>query len=129
MEAAMRRILPTENRDWGFWGTMREHAADAWPIAFTCILEATETEPDAVRAILDSRQGRHFADDVHDRMERGASLADAITKATSQWMAWRITASTSRDAGIPIRLPYLTSFVINEGLAFEAHHQRDTDQK
>jgi hypothetical protein len=41
METAMSKILPTENRDWGFWGTMREHAADAWPIAFTCILEAT----------------------------------------------------------------------------------------
>jgi hypothetical protein len=21
----MSKILPTENQDWGFWGTMREH--------------------------------------------------------------------------------------------------------
>jgi hypothetical protein len=31
----MSTILPTENQDWGFWGTMREHAQQAWPIAFT----------------------------------------------------------------------------------------------
>jgi hypothetical protein len=26
----MSKILPTENQDWGFWGTMREHAQQAW---------------------------------------------------------------------------------------------------
>ncbi|MFM7691591.1 MAG: hypothetical protein ACKPAC_19380 [Alphaproteobacteria bacterium] len=41
----MNTILPTENQDWGFWGTMREHAADAWPIAFTAIHNATSTDP------------------------------------------------------------------------------------
>jgi hypothetical protein len=40
----MNTILPTENQDWGFWGTMREHAADAWPIAFTAIHNATSTD-------------------------------------------------------------------------------------
>jgi hypothetical protein len=117
MEAAMSRILPTENQDWGFWGTMREHAAEAWPIAFTCILGGTKTESDAVRAFLDSRQGRHFADGVNDRMERGASLADAITKTTAEWMAWRITPRTSYDTGLPVGLPYLTGFVARERIA------------
>ena len=49
------KILPTENQDWGFWGTMREHAADAWPIAFTAIHNATSTDPASVRTFLDSR--------------------------------------------------------------------------
>lgn len=116
MEAAMSRILPTENRDWGFWGTMREHAAEAWPIAFTCILEATKTESDAVRAFLDSRQGRHFADGVNDRIRGSASLADAITKTTAEWLAWRTSASTGRETGIPVGLPYLTGLVYDHCL-------------
>jgi hypothetical protein len=116
----MSSILPTENKDWGFWGTMREHASQAWPIAFICILEATETEPGPVRAFLDSRQGRHFADGVNGQMQAGASLADAITKTTSDWMTWRITPRTSRDTGIPAGLPYLMGFVVSEGIAADA---------
>ena len=87
----MSKILPTENQDWGFWGTMREHAAPAWPIAFTAIHNATSTD-----------------------------LADAIAKTTAEWMGWRITQRTSRETGIPAGLPYLTGFVINEGIAAEA---------
>ena len=116
----MSTILPTENQDWGFWGTMREHAAPAWPIAFTAIHNATSTDPASVRAFLDSRYGRHFADGVNGQMHYGASLADAIAKTTAEWMGWRITQRTSRETGIPAGLPYLTGFVINEGIAAEA---------
>jgi hypothetical protein len=35
-------------------------------------------------------------------------------------MGWRITQRTSRETGIPAGLPYLTGFVINEGIAAEA---------
>jgi hypothetical protein len=118
----MSSILPTENKDWGFWGTMREHASQAWPIAFICILEATETEPSAVRAFLDSRQGRHFADGVNGQMQTGANLAGAITKTAAEWMARRITTSISQDTGIPAGLPYLTGFVVGEGIA--SHTQK-----
>ena len=116
----MSKILPTENQDWGFWGTMREHAAPAWPIAFTAIHNATSTDPASVRAFLDSRYGRHFADGVNSQMHYGASLEDAIAKTTAEWMGWRITQRTSRETGIPAGLPYLTGFVINEGIAAEA---------
>ncbi|MFM7302572.1 MAG: hypothetical protein ACKO4X_04510, partial [Alphaproteobacteria bacterium] len=95
----MNTILPTENQDWGFWGTMREHAAEAWPIAFTAIHNATSTDPASVRAFLDSRYGRHFADGVNSQMHYGASLADAIAKTTAEWMGWRITQRTSRETG------------------------------
>ena len=49
-------------------------------------------------------------------------LADAraIAKSTAEWMGWRITQRTSRETGIPAGLPYLTGFVINEGIAAEA---------
>ena len=50
--------------DFGFWGTMQEHAPAAWAIALPTIASATGCEPEQVRAFLDSRHGRHFADDV-----------------------------------------------------------------
>ena len=35
-------IIPaTCNEAWGFWGTMNEHAAAAWPLAMTAIADAT----------------------------------------------------------------------------------------
>lgn len=113
-------ILPTENEAWGFWDTMGEHAAAAWPIAFTAIRQATSADDDAVRAFLDSRHGRHFADEVGNHMHTNAALADAITKATATWMGWRIGRRTSQETGIPGGLPYLTGFVTSEGIAAEA---------
>jgi len=113
-------VLPSQNRDWGFWGTMGEHAASAWPIAFDCVLSATQAEPDAVRAFLDSRHGRHFADGVNNQMHFGASLTDAVAKTAAEWMSETISCSTSRETGIPFGLPLLVGFVINEGIASEA---------
>ena len=115
-----RTILSTENTEWGFWGTMGEHAAAAWPIAFAAIRDATNADPDAVRAFLDSRHGRHFADEVTNHLHAGRSLTDAIAAATATWMGWRIGRRTSRETGIPAGLPYLTGFVISEGVAADA---------
>ena len=107
-ESVTSTILPTENQDWSFWGTMREHAAEAWPIAFTAIHNATSTDPASVRAFLDSRYGRHFADGVNGQMYYGASLADAIAKTTAEWMGWRITQRTSCETGMS-RVPHCTA--------------------
>ncbi|MFM7610324.1 MAG: hypothetical protein ACKO9A_15850, partial [Alphaproteobacteria bacterium] len=68
-------------------------------IAFTAIHNATSTDPASVRAFLDSRYGRHFADGVNSQMHYGASLTDAIAKTTAEWMGWRITQRTSRETG------------------------------
>jgi hypothetical protein len=117
-----RTILPTENTDWGFWGTMQERAAASWPLAFAAIHDATAADPEAVRAFLDSRHGRHFADEVSNHLHAGKGLADAIAAATETWMGWRIGRHTSRETGIPAGLPYLTGFVISEGIAADAAH-------
>ena len=106
------QIPATQNEEWGFWGTMNEHAAAAWPIALQAIFETTGTSQDAVRAFLDSRHGRHFADDVLNQIHTGHALADAIRAATAQWMTWKINRHTAKDYGIPRGLPYLTGFVI-----------------
>ena len=99
--------------DFGFFGTMAEHAEAAWPLAMTAISEATAEPLESVRAFLDSRHGRHFADDVQNGLYSGATLADAINAATRRWMSWTIGRSTSKQYDIPKGLPYLTGFVIH----------------
>ena len=95
---------------------MHEQAPAAWAIALPAIAAATRCEPEEVRAFLDSRHGRHFADDVQNALFASASLKDAIDKATSRWMAWTIDRSTSRETGIPLGLPYLTGFVVQAAI-------------
>lgn len=107
------QIPATQNDAWGFWGTMNENAAAAWPTAMTAISDTTHQPLDSVRAFLDSRHGRHFADDVLNQMHAGRALTDAIHAATEQWMGWKIGRQTSKDYGIPRGLPYLTGFVIH----------------
>lgn len=105
-------IPATRNEAWGFFGTMKAHAA-AWPLAVEAVGKATGESPEAARAFLDATPGRHFADDVHNAMYEGLTLAAAIEAATQKWMGWKISAATSRQYGIPRGLPYLTGFVIH----------------
>ena len=106
-------IPATQNEDWGFWGTMNEQAAVAWPLAMTAISIATNQPLESVRLFLDSRHGRHFADEVQNGLYQGQTLQAAIDAATQQWMGWTIGRQTSKDYGIPRGLPYLTGFVIH----------------
>jgi hypothetical protein len=103
----------TQNDAWGFFGTMNEHAENAWPIAMATISDATCQPLESVRSFLDSRHGRHFADSVLNQMHHGANLDAAIAAATQQWMGWTIGRITSKEYGIPRGLPYLTGFVIH----------------
>ncbi|CAJ0899334.1 hypothetical protein [Ralstonia flatus] len=108
-----QQIPATQNDAWGFWGTMNEHASAAWPLALNAISDATGQPLESVRIFLDSRHGRHFADEVQNGLYRGQTLADAINAATRQWMGWTIGRQTCKQYGIPRGLPYLTGFVIH----------------
>jgi len=107
------QIPATQNDAWGFWGTMNEHASAAWPLAINAISDATHQPLESVRIFLDSRHGRHFADDVQNGLYQGQTLQDSITAATHRWMGWTIGRQTSKQYGIPRCLPYLTGFVIH----------------
>jgi hypothetical protein len=108
-----QQIPATQNDAWGFWGTMNEHASAAWPLAMNAISDATGQLLESVRIFLDSRHGRHFADDVQNGLYQGQALQDAINAATQRWMGWTIGRQTSKQYGIPRGLPYLTGFVIH----------------
>jgi hypothetical protein len=105
---------PTANPAWGFHGSIAHHAdaGAAWPLAMAAIADATGCAPDDVRAFLDSRHGRHFADDVANALLERRDLADAIAAAVRTWMDWTIGHATAREYGIPRGLPYLTGFVM-----------------
>jgi hypothetical protein len=114
--------LPTNNEGWGFWGTMRHHAesAEAWPIAMRAIGSATGCAEFAVRDFLDSRHGRHFADDVASGLFNGLSLPAAVDAAADRGMNWTINRRTSRETGIPRGLPYLLGLVADCEIRSEA---------
>ena len=106
-------IPTTTNESWGFWGTMNEMAQSAWPLAMTAVADATGQSLESVQTFLDSRHGRHFADDVNNALFLGANLQDAINQATQRWMGWTISRQSSKEYGIPKGMPYLTGFVIH----------------
>ena len=110
---AIPTMPTTTTESWGFWGTMNEKAQSAWPLAMTAVADATGQSLESVQTFLDSRHGRHFADDVNNALFLGANLQDAIKQATQRWMGWTISRQTSKEYGIPKGLPYLTGFVIH----------------
>ena len=115
-----QQMPATQNDAWDFWGTMGGLANAAWPLAMTAISDATSQPLESVRIFLDSRHGRHFADDVQNGLYRGQTLTDAINAATQQWMGWTIGRQTSKQYGIPRGLPYLTGLVIHCEIAEES---------
>jgi hypothetical protein len=58
--------LPSRNEAWGFFGAIRHFAEphQAWALAMEAAARTTGCPEEAVRDFLDSRYGRHLADDV-----------------------------------------------------------------
>jgi len=115
-------IQPSRNEDFGFFGTITicalrdRRSADVWTLASRLIAEViradSEDEMIGIRDFLDSRMGRHFADDVVGNMTGcNIDLEAAITSAIRRWQDWRISRQTEREDGIPAGLPYLTGWV------------------
>ena len=115
-------ILPSRNEDYGFFRTLTvcplrdRRSTEVWMLASRMIAEAihanSEDEMIGIRDCLDSRMGRHFADDVVGNMT-GCNIGPeaAIASTIRRWQDWRISRKTERDEGIPEGLPYLIGWV------------------
>lgn len=122
--------LQTRNPEWGFFGTIEragESAETVWPIAFEAIQDATGAHdekaygPEGVRDFLDSRDGRHFADQLASIIATAPgghiTLQSAIAKTIEKYQTRKIGRSQSRETGIPAGLPYLTGMVQHYAIA------------
>ena len=117
-----RPILPSRNEDYGFFRTLtvctqrERRSTEVWTLASRLIAEAihaaSEDEMIGIRDFLDSRIGRHFADDVVGNMAGcNIGLEAAIAAVIRRWQGWHIDRATERFEGIPAGLPYLTGWV------------------
>jgi hypothetical protein len=115
-------ILPSRNEDYGFFRAMTVcplrdcRSAEVWALASTMIAvairAASEDEMIGIRDFLDSRMGRHFADDlVGNMMGCNIGLEPVITSTIRRWQDWRISRQTEHEEGIPTGLPYLAGWV------------------
>jgi len=61
------KLLPTGNKDWGFWGTSMRNGYDvkmAWDAVSKFLSKNFELTPEQVCDVMDSKFGRHLADDL-----------------------------------------------------------------
>jgi hypothetical protein len=97
-----QQIPATQNEAWGFWGTMNEQASSRMADGDDRHLGRHHQPLESVGLFLDSRHGRHFADDVLNGCTK-ANLQDAINAATQRggWagrLAARPASSTASRA-------------------------------
>lgn len=66
-------ILKTQNKKWGFWGTAKGYAGpknmdELWNAAFTIIQKTAGFTPKETLCLMDSRWGRHTADEFAEEL-------------------------------------------------------------
>lgn len=111
----------TENPSWGFFGEMdRIPGIDpemAFDLAVREIMRATNQSGLHVVQMLDARHGRHFADEVHNRIHSGGGtrdeLVNALAEAIGRWQTWRISPAEARRLQVSDRLPYLDALIVS----------------
>lgn len=128
MTTTTKTRTDTRNAAWGFYGTIERAGLDAeraWDAAFDAITDATDAHdpncygPEGVRDFLDSRSGRHFADEVSNALHSGMQLEAAISAATDRHMGWTISHREEKDYGIPAGTAYLTGWVQHYAITAE----------
>jgi hypothetical protein len=121
-------ILTSRNEDYGFFRALTvcphrdRRSAEVWTLSSRLIADAigvdSEDEMIGIRDFLDSRMGRHFADDVVGNMTGcNIDIETAIASAIRRWQDWRISRKTECCDGIPAGLPYLTGWVQHFAIA------------
>ena len=82
------KVLETENKEFGFYGTINLHYSEKetnnkWGEAFTTLLELSGKQPQEIRTYLDSRSGRKLADCIIDSKD---DLNETLLKEYFKWI-------------------------------------------
>ncbi len=82
----MIKVLETENKDWGFWGTAQSYLNDKkdmeklWNETAKLIQKNSGLAPEETQKLMDSRWGRHTADsymeEIRTNVETFIKVAD-----------------------------------------------------
>ena len=76
-------VLESHNQEHGFWGTTRldyeeEETQKRWNLAFATLSLLSGKEAEEIREFLDSRIGRHIADDCFDKDVKQAIAGNVL---------------------------------------------------
>mgnify|MGYP000179609864 CR=1 FL=1 len=97
--------LPTQNTDWGFYGTVKGDKDAAWAEVSAALIEATKQSPEVVRVFLDGKMGRHLADEV-------SNSNGSIPAAIRVWANWGTSKAAQKELGLPPGTNYLIGEMI-----------------
>ncbi len=86
----VRSAVPaTNNEEWGFWGTIRQagvtggHACEVWAEAVGAVASVMKVNTEKARDLLDSRFGRHLADQIIGSAEVGEDIRKLLKRGGS----------------------------------------------
>lgn len=85
--------LETENKEWGFYGTLQrtefgECTEDAWDAFFDSVMQITRFSEADIREFLDSKWGRHMADETYDALTQSETVRAAVDKVVIKRIAF-----------------------------------------
>jgi hypothetical protein len=72
-----------------------------WALTMEAVVNATACSDEAARDFLDSRYGRHLADEVVNALVGRLELPAAIDSAVARWMRRRIDSRIQDELGTP----------------------------
>lgn len=114
-QSVKKEVPPTQNESWGFFGTIGNEFYDegkhkyndaktqeAWKIAFEEVQKATGFDDEKVREFLDSKDGRHFADQCAD-FGVAKNTRDGIEQAAKFWKERKWFPGTDKKAKQPAK--------------------------
>ena len=112
-------VLETQNSEFGFYRTiwMYVDPETAWDIAFKAVASATGHKGEAVRAYLDSKQGRYLANEVGNRIDEGFPLDQAIRMTVKRHMGIAAYLGKNAEGAQFSDTPHLVHAVSQASLA------------
>lgn len=117
------QTVKTTNEHYGFYGTINLYnntmAEAAWNTAISQLEAATGHYREDIGAWLDTRIGRHFADQVTSQIKMGADMETAIAATIEKWNKFKQNRH-HRSNGTPASATYLQADIAMVSMDLEA---------